>query len=86
MSLNIVDGSVRVLAPTHPGALLFHIGDLEFSTNLIGDSPELEFMLKIHSAALLAIDDLAEFHPTSSSVEGFLFWKVCHSHLSMCIH
>ncbi|KAE9409647.1 hypothetical protein BT96DRAFT_953466 [Gymnopus androsaceus JB14] len=75
MSLNIVDGSVRVLAPTHPGALLFHIGDLEFSTNLIGDSPELEFMLKIHSAALLAIDDLAEFHPTSSSVEGFLFWK-----------
>jgi autophagy-related protein 2 len=75
VSLKIIDGSVKVLASTHPGALLLHIGDLDFSTNLIGDSPELDFMLSIHSAAFLAIDDLAEFHPTSTPAEGFLFWK-----------
>lgn len=68
---------MKVLAPTHPGALVLHIGDLDFSTDLIGESPELEFMLRIHTAALLAIDDLAEFHASPTSAEGFLFWKVC---------
>ncbi|KAJ4487878.1 hypothetical protein J3R30DRAFT_861953 [Lentinula aciculospora] len=77
ITLKVVDGSVKVLAPTHSGALLLHIGDLDFSTDLIGEMPELEFMLRIHSAALLAIDDLAEYHASSTSAEGFLFWKKC---------
>ncbi|KIK57741.1 hypothetical protein GYMLUDRAFT_75350 [Collybiopsis luxurians FD-317 M1] len=77
ISLKVQNGSVKVLAPTHPGALLFHTGDLDFSTELVGESPELEIVLKINSAALLAIDDLAEFHTSSSSIDGFLFWKKC---------
>ncbi|KAJ3809145.1 hypothetical protein F5876DRAFT_44505 [Lentinula aff. lateritia] len=77
ITLRVVDGSMKVLAPTHSGALVLHIGDLDFSTDLIGESPELEFMLRIHTAALLAIDDLAEFHGSPTSTEGFLFWKKC---------
>ncbi|KAJ3787784.1 hypothetical protein GGU10DRAFT_134981 [Lentinula aff. detonsa] len=75
ITIKVVDGSVKVLAPTHSGALLLHIGDLDFSTDLIGESPELEFLLRIQSAALLAIDDMGEFHASTTSAEGFLFWK-----------
>ncbi|KAH7871768.1 uncharacterized protein C8R40DRAFT_529797 [Lentinula edodes] len=77
ITLRVVDGSMKVLAPTHSGALVLHIGDLDFSTDLIGESPELEFMLRIQTATLLAIDDLAEFHASPTSSEGFLFWKKC---------
>ncbi|KAF5377015.1 hypothetical protein D9757_007710 [Collybiopsis confluens] len=77
ISLKVQNGSVKIFAPTHPGAMLFHLGNLEFSTDLIGESPESEFSLKLHSAALLAIDDLVQFHSSSSSAEGYLFWRKC---------
>ncbi|KAJ3725873.1 hypothetical protein C8R42DRAFT_575547 [Lentinula raphanica] len=77
ITLRVVDGSVKVLAPTHPGALLLHIGNLDLATDLIGESPKLEFMLKVYSAALLGIDDMAEFHVSTTSAESFSFWKKC---------
>ncbi|KAF9464765.1 hypothetical protein BDZ94DRAFT_466688 [Collybia nuda] len=43
ISLKIVDGSIRGFAPRHPGVMVIHVDDLEFSTDVIGDSPNSFF-------------------------------------------
>ncbi|KAJ6596964.1 hypothetical protein DFH09DRAFT_107468 [Mycena vulgaris] len=60
ISLKIADGSVRVLAANHPGALVIHMGALDFSTSVVGDSPDTSFHLSVPELAVLMIDDLAD--------------------------
>ncbi|KAG6874206.1 hypothetical protein C0995_003752 [Termitomyces sp. Mi166 len=59
ISLRILDGAIRVFAPNHPGAVVIHIDDLEFATDVIGESPDSSFCLSIPSLALLAVDDIS---------------------------
>lgn len=78
MSVKIVDGTIRAFAPNHPGAIIVYVGDLDFSTDVIGKSPDLSFKIMIPSLALLAIDDIKTGGDTDNvnNARGILFWKV----------
>ncbi|KAJ7285766.1 hypothetical protein C8J57DRAFT_1168465 [Mycena rebaudengoi] len=76
ISLKVVDGSIRVLALHHPGALVVHVGALDFSTSIVGDSPDMSFNLSVPDLALLMIDDLGDVVDTGShSNSGVAFWR-----------
>lgn len=49
ISVKVVDGSLRVRAPVHPGAIVLSIGGLHFATDIIGDAPDSSFRLDIAS-------------------------------------
>jgi autophagy-related protein 2 len=82
LSLRIIEGSIRVLAPTHPGALLLHVGDLDFSTELVGDSPEASFRIVIPALSLLFLDNITgsgreDEQPQAWGASGGIHpWKV----------
>ncbi|KAG5650892.1 hypothetical protein H0H81_010636 [Sphagnurus paluster] len=74
--IKICDGAIRVLAPNHRGAVVVHIDELEFATDVVGDSPDTSFRLFIPALALLAVDDLAnEAEKGSLSGNGVALWK-----------
>ncbi|OCH92227.1 hypothetical protein OBBRIDRAFT_869049 [Obba rivulosa] len=58
VSLKLADTSVRIMAARHPGALVSYFGELDFSTDIVGDSPEMEFNCGIASLSLYFLDDL----------------------------
>ncbi|KZT26471.1 hypothetical protein NEOLEDRAFT_1177476 [Neolentinus lepideus HHB14362 ss-1] len=57
VSIKVLDGSVRLWAPTHPGALVMYMGETEFDTDIIGGSPHMAFRLAVPSLSLFMIDD-----------------------------
>ncbi|KAI0807392.1 hypothetical protein C8Q74DRAFT_59220 [Fomes fomentarius] len=81
VNVKIHDTSIRLLAPTHKGALLPYIGELDLSTVIEGNSPNLSLNLALPSFSLLLIDDLtsnadeASTPSRSSSSRGVAFWK-----------
>ncbi|RDB21446.1 Autophagy-related protein 2 [Hypsizygus marmoreus] len=78
ISLKVSEGSIRLLAPSHPGAIVLHIGDLDFSTDIVGSSSESFFRLSIPALALLAVDDTSERETDGDNViprHGINFWK-----------
>ncbi|KAJ6630872.1 hypothetical protein B0H10DRAFT_2160244 [Mycena sp. CBHHK59/15] len=76
ISLKVLDGSVRVSAANHPGALVIHIGALDFSTNIVGDSLDMAFHLSVPELALLVIDDLANITVAGAqSSSGVRLWR-----------
>ncbi|KAF5373651.1 hypothetical protein D9758_000606 [Tetrapyrgos nigripes] len=77
LSLMIMDGSLKATAPQHRGAMVLHMGDLKFSINLVGDSPDLAFTLSVPAAAILAIDNLSDMTATEGRISegGHLYWK-----------
>lgn len=58
VAVKIVDGSIRTLAPTHPGAVVLYVSELDFTTDIIGDSPETSFHFSVPSISLLLIDHI----------------------------
>lgn len=78
VSLKIMDGSIRALAPIHPGALVVYVGELEFHTDIIGDSLESSFHLLAPAASVLLLDDVpaAEVKAPTATL-GIAHWKVC---------
>lgn len=80
MNVTIIEGSVRALAPSHPGSAVLYIGELSFITDIVGDSPELAFSLAIPTISLLLNDDISsanEESPEKASVnKGVALWKV----------
>ncbi|KAL0581534.1 autophagy-related protein 2 [Marasmius crinis-equi] len=71
----VMNGSIKVTAPNHPGALVVHMGEVEFTTDLIGNAPTFSFKLAVPSLALLAIDDAGDCVDSEvQSSEGVLFW------------
>ncbi|KAI0709250.1 hypothetical protein C8Q76DRAFT_654887 [Earliella scabrosa] len=81
VNVKINDTSIRLFAPTHKGALLPYIGELEFSTVIEGNSPQKAMNLSLSSFTLLLIDELtsnAEESGTparTSASQGVAFWK-----------
>ncbi|TBU50794.1 hypothetical protein BD309DRAFT_907025 [Dichomitus squalens] len=81
VNVKVHDTSIRVFAPTHKGALLPYIGELEFSTVIEGNSPNMSMNLGVPSFSLLCIDDLSsqdgDVTPAraSSASHGVPFWK-----------
>ncbi|KAF8964063.1 hypothetical protein BDZ97DRAFT_2058708 [Flammula alnicola] len=75
--VKIVDGSIRIFAPRYPGALVSHMQELEFSTDVIGDSRDSSFHIVATALALLAIDDAQdqESHlEPARSIRGISTW------------
>ncbi|KAA1471103.1 hypothetical protein DENSPDRAFT_858705 [Dentipellis sp. KUC8613] len=57
IAVKVNDGSVRLFAPTHAGALVLHIGDFHFSTEIAGSSSDLKLLISAPSLAVLVTDD-----------------------------
>ncbi|KAL1747537.1 hypothetical protein HDZ31DRAFT_31736 [Schizophyllum fasciatum] len=74
VSVQILDGSLRMLAPQHPGAAVVHLGDLEFSTEIV-DSPEFTCNLAVPSLAFFMLDDLADASENNYHRGGIAHWK-----------
>ncbi|PPR03614.1 hypothetical protein CVT24_007729 [Panaeolus cyanescens] len=75
VGLKILDGSIRVFGAKHPGSLVSYIQELDFSTDVVGKSPESTFEISAASFALLAIDDVNSIVPESRrNVPGVSFW------------
>jgi autophagy-related protein 2 len=83
VSVKITDGSIRGLAPTHPGAAVLYIGELGFTTDIVGDSPEFSFHLSVPSISVLFIDSLPSPHDGAGTKQaqaasvsgGISHWK-----------
>ncbi|KAF8798079.1 hypothetical protein BYT27DRAFT_7203788 [Phlegmacium glaucopus] len=71
----ILDGSIRAFAPNHPGAAVVYLQELEFSTDVIGDSRESSFRINATGLALLAADDISSLEDNSpSALRGVSVW------------
>ncbi|KAG6917968.1 hypothetical protein DXG01_017152 [Tephrocybe rancida] len=77
ISLKIYDGAIRAFAPTHPGSIVVHVDDMDFTTDVVGKSPDSSFRLSIPALALLAVDDISNEVDvdTSTSRHGVTLWK-----------
>ncbi|KAL0946599.1 hypothetical protein HGRIS_012798 [Hohenbuehelia grisea] len=78
ITLKIMNGSVRALAPNNPGSIVLYLGDLGFSTVIEGSSADTTFKLDTTSTAILVVDDLSSCTPnfeSPSPLEGVLFWR-----------
>ncbi|KAI0721077.1 hypothetical protein C8T65DRAFT_601842 [Cerioporus squamosus] len=81
--VKIHDTSLRLYAPTHKGALLPYIGELELSTVIEGNSSTMSLNLSLPAFSLLLIDDLSTnaFAEESSTpartnvASGINYWK-----------
>lgn len=83
MSVHITDGSVKAHAPTHPGALVFYIGDLTVNTDIAGDASSSLFHVLIPDLSILLLDDLESRTDgltldrlVTSVNQGIAYWKV----------
>uniref|UniRef100_A0A8H7Y1H7 Autophagy-related protein 2 n=1 Tax=Psilocybe cubensis TaxID=181762 RepID=A0A8H7Y1H7_PSICU len=75
--VKIVDGSVCLLAPQYPGSIVTYLHELDFSTDVVGDSRDSSFHISATSLALLAIDDTQDQRVPESSrspPQGLLSW------------
>jgi len=87
--LRLQECSLRTYAPTHPGALLLHVGDLEFTTDIIGCAVENAFHILIPNLSLLTIDDVTccEDIGVAHQTAGVSYWKVIRiSFLLLCLY
>lgn len=78
IQVKILDGSIQAFAPNHPGAAVIYLQELEFSTDVIGDSRESSFRVNATGLALLAADDVSsqETNLPSSLRGGISLWVV----------
>jgi autophagy-related protein 2 len=80
VDFKIMEGSLRSLAPIHPGAIVFYFGDLDFSTDLVGDSPDTSLYLSVPTLSVLLLDSIMSEGNSvtlSKTLRGTSFWKVC---------
>ncbi|PFH54295.1 hypothetical protein AMATHDRAFT_38236 [Amanita thiersii Skay4041] len=77
ISIKAQDSSIRIFAPNYPGAILTHMGDLEFATEIIGGATESVFRLLIPNISFLAVDDAltCENIPIAPGAWGVTYWR-----------
>ncbi|KAF8636724.1 hypothetical protein AX17_003527 [Amanita inopinata Kibby_2008] len=75
--LKVRESSLCVFAPSCPGSLVLHVGDLELGTDVVGNASESIFHLLIPTLSLLAIDDVSCCENTEvvSKYSGISYWK-----------
>jgi len=79
VSLSIIDGSILILAPNHPGGMLIGVNELNFETDIISEIKALEFHLTAPGLALLMLDDRGSpsEEPIAKRSQGMLsHWAV----------
>ncbi len=67
LSIKVVDSSIRGLCPSYPGAMVLHLGELEFSSVMVGNLPETSFNLNLQAISLLLLDDLSSVDDSLAS-------------------
>ena len=84
VSVKLVDSSIRALAPTHPGGMVLYLGEFDFSTVMVGNSPDAEFHVLTQRTSLWLHEDVSgpegegnqdHVARTQRSLHG-AFWKV----------
>jgi len=83
LTVHITDGSVKAHAPTHPGALVFHIGDLTVNTDIVGGATSSLLHVLVPDLSILLLDDsgvradgrASDKVPTPVN-QGVAHWKV----------
>lgn len=83
LSVHIADGSVKAHASTHPGALVFYIGDLTVNTDIVGAATSSLLHVLVPDLSILLLDDwevradrrASDKMPTSVN-QGVAYWKV----------
>lgn len=80
LSLHTSNCSLQLRAPSHPGSIVGALNDVDFSADLVGNSPEMSMRLRIASAWILAIDAVLPSEPKLSSrtrtVQASDYWRV----------
>ena len=69
-----------MFAPNHTGSMVVHVEDLEFATDVVGESLGSSVRLSIPALALLAVDDVSNEIAVdgTSPRHGNTLWKVSH--------
>lgn len=67
ISVKLVDSSICTLAATHPGSMVLHIGELDFSTVIEGHIPETSLHVGIQKTSLYLIDDIRTIHDQANN-------------------
>ncbi|KAI0306470.1 hypothetical protein B0F90DRAFT_1690173 [Multifurca ochricompacta] len=80
ITVKIIEGSVRLFAPTNTGALVLHLGDLDLSTEVVGDSPEMRLRTAGHALTALFINNYLEAvqdagNRSAFDAQGVPYWK-----------
>lgn len=83
IAVKIGEGSVRLFTPNNAGAFVLHLGDLDLSTEMAGDSPEILLCIAGRDLAALFTDNYLEAAQDASiqsqpDAPGALHWKACH--------
>lgn len=83
LSLSLNDSCIKLVAPTHPGALVVVACDVQFSTDIIGGAPETISDASLSSVTVLLVDEeKAETEDVSNTSTKVRFandvdiWKV----------
>ena len=74
--MKIVDGSFRMFAPTYRGAIVAHMQELDFSTDVLGDSRDSSFQVLATSLSLLTTDDAHTIDIVQRDARGLSTWMV----------
>ena len=83
ISVKVSDTSLRAFAKNYPGSVVLYIGETEFATTIVGNSPQTSLRLAVNSLALYLIDDIATLAESGTSGDrlsanvGGTIWKVC---------
>ncbi|KAI0273740.1 hypothetical protein BC834DRAFT_816242 [Gloeopeniophorella convolvens] len=80
VAVSIVDGSIRLFTPKSNGAFVLQLGDVNLSTDIVGNSSEMELRVAVHSLATLFTDQHAETSsdrsPRGQQIsQGASYWK-----------
>lgn len=80
VSLAIVDGSIEVSGSNTSGSAIVHIGELEFGTAIVNESPEINLKARVLSSAVLFVDNKQTLPPAltnilDSDAFGASYWK-----------
>ena len=82
MKVHVREGSIRLFAPSHPGAFVLHLGELNFATVLTSDNPNVNCEVSVPSLSALMADDFASVTEQTASKDlrayrGVKYWQVC---------
>jgi autophagy-related protein 2 len=83
VSIKVIDGSFHAMGPNNPGAMVAYVGELDLSTDLVGDSQETLISTNILNSRVFFIDDkgtctvpVEKVSVTPGSATDY--WKVCY--------
>jgi autophagy-related protein 2 len=81
VAVHLRDGAIRLFAPSHPGAFVVHLGELDIFSALTSDNPAFNLKIVIASLNALMTDDFLGLREQIvnrdlRSYTGAKFWKV----------